>query len=450
MEKTLTQGFPAKLILAFALPLLIGNLFQQIYGVINTLIVGRLLGVEALAAVGCTGGIMFFIIGFIQGMSAGFAIVTAQAYGARDKDGVRLSFCISLILGAIVSVVLTFAATFFAHDILELLETPPAILENAHSYIIVIYRGIPATILFNLLSSNILALGDSRPPLFFLIISCLVNILLDLLFIVVFGWGVAGASTATVLAQLCASALCLVYIAARVPALRLRRTDWVVSAAALWRSARIGLPMGFQASIVAIGAIILQWALNSLGEQSVAAFTVARTIDMVAILPMASFGLAMATYVGQNYGAGDIGRIRQGVRHCCAMSLAFSVCIGLVNVFGGPYLVGLFVGPEQEEVTGLAQTFLTVNASMYWVLGLLFVFRFSLQGLGKSLVPTVAGVVELLMRGGAAVVLTRAYGFIGACVANPLAWIGACLPLSIAYIYTIRKLSALPRPEQRP
>ena len=444
MEKNLTRGFPAKLILGFAFPLLIGNLFQQIYGVINTLIVGRFLGVEALAAVGCTGGILFFIIGFIQAMASGFAIVTAQAYGARQKQGVRNSFCISLTLGAMVSVALTLAATFFAHDILELLDTPAAILEPAHSYIIVIYRGIPATILFNLLSSSILALGDSRPPLLFLMIACIINILLDFLFILGFGWGVSGASTATVLAQLTASALCLVYIMRRVPALRLRRKDWVMSAASLWRSARIGLPMGFQASTVAIGAIILQWALNGLGKNPVAAFTVARTIDMVAILPMASFGLAMATYVGQNYGAGAIDRIRQGVRHCCAISLLFSVMVGLMNIFGGTHLIGFFVGEGQEEVTRLAQTFLTINASMYWVLALLFIFRFSLQGLGKSLVPTLAGFVELAMRGGAAVMLTQSYGFIGACVSNPLAWVGACIPLAAAYMYTIRKLSGAP------
>ena len=204
--------------------------------------------------------------------------------------------------------------------------------------------------------------------------------------------------------------------------------------------------MGFQASIIAIGAIILQWALNTLGADVVAAFTVARTIDMVAVLPMASFGLAMATYVGQNYGAGDIARIRLGVTHCSAISLTFSVCIALVNIFAGRYLIALFMDKDHAAVITLAQTILTFNSCTYWVLALLFIFRFTLQGLGKSLVPTMAGVMELLMRALAAVVLTKSFGFIGACTATPLAWIGACVPLAIAYVHTLRKL---PRHQRR-
>ena len=198
--------------------------------------------------------------------------------------------------------------------------------------------------------------------------------------------------------------------------------------------------MGFQASIIAIGGIILQWALNTLGPDAVAAFTVVRSIDMIAILPMASFGLAMATYVGQNYGAGDIARIRLGVKQCCLLSLLFSVEAAMVNVFAGQHLIGLFIGSDQHHISALGQSFLTINSCMYWTLSLLFIFRFSLQGLGRSLVPTIAGLMELFMRGMAAIVLTAKFGFIGACTANPLAWVGACVPLGIAYVITMRRL----------
>jgi putative MATE family efflux protein len=440
MSAAMTTGTPARLILKFALPLLIGNLFQQFYGMVNTVIVGRFLGVDALAAVGSTGGLMFLAVGFVQGMTAGFSIVTAQHYGAGNRSGVRRSFCASIALGAIFSALLTVFSLLFTRDLLELLRTPPEIIDNAFSYIRIIMNGIAASVLYNLLSNSLLALGDSRPPLFFLAVSCVLNIGLDLLFILVFSMGVRGAGWATLCAQLSSGFLCALYIFRRTPALRPQAEDMRVRAADLLRGARIGLPMGFQASIIAVGAIIMQWALNSLGADAVAAFTVARTIDMVAVLPLASFGLSMATYVGQNYGAGNLPRIRQGVRDCCVMSLSFSIAVALLNIFAGRSIIALFIGRDQEIVAGLAQTLLTVNGCMYWSLSLLFVFRFTLQGLGKSLVPTIAGVSELLMRALAAIVLTRLFGFTGAAMANPLAWIGACVPLSLAYFLTMREL----------
>ncbi|MDR2075798.1 MAG: MATE family efflux transporter [Desulfovibrio sp.] len=439
MVKNLTRGTPARLILGFALPLLIGNLFQQLYLLADTVILGRILGVHALAAVGSTGSIMFFIIGFIQSMTAGFSIVTAQHFGACRRADVRRSFCVTISLSLSLGLILTITGVALARPILELLETPPEIIDAAHSYISVIYTGIGSAVLFNLLSNTLLALGDSRPPLIFLVVSNLFSVLLDFVFILGLSWGVAGAAWATVSAQMTSAVLCVLYIRRRIPALRLRRKDWHLTWTDLRKSMRIGLPMGFQASIIALGAIILQWVLNTLGAISVAAFTVARTIDLVAILPMMSFGLAMATYVGQNYGARDIPRIRLGVLHCCAMSLTFSVCIGLVNIFGGYSIVTFFIGADKHEVASLAQIFLTVSGCAYWILSLLFIFRFTLQGLGQSLVPTVAGILELGMRALAAIFLARHFGFLGACIANPLAWLGACVPLAWAYRRTVRK-----------
>lgn len=441
MTKNLTTGSPAKLILLFTLPLVIGNVFQQLYSMADTLIVGRTLGVDALAAVGCTGSLVFLIIGFAQGLTSGFSIITAQRFGAGDMQGVRQSFIVSALLSTAVTVVLTALAVPFTRPVLEWMRTPPQIIDEAYKYIVVIYWGIVSAMLFNLLSNIIRALGDSRTPLIFLIVASLLNIGLDFLFILQFQMGVAGAAVATVIAQLASGALCLLYIVKRFPMLHLHREDWKIPREMVWQHLRVGLPMGFQSSIIAIGAIVLQFALNNLGATSVAAYTAAQKIDMVAVQPMMSFGITMATFAAQNYGAHNILRIRKGVRQCCAMSVAFSIVVGAVNILAGRWLVGLFVGSDQPQVTALAQTYLVINGAMYFVLALLFIYRYTLQGLGKSFVPTLAGVMELLMRTFAVVALSGWLSFAGACLANPLAWIGACVPLAAAYYAVLRRLS---------
>ena len=261
--------------------------------------------------------------------------------------------------------------------------------------------------------------------------------------------GVAGAAWATVLAQVVSGLLCVGYILNKQPLLRPHAKDWKLGFKDIWKPMRIGLPMGFQMSVIAVGAIILQAALNSLGPLAVAAYTAAQKIDMVAVLPMMSFGLAMATYTGQNYGARNLERIRQGVRQCCFMSVGFSITIAVVNITGGHHLIALFVGGGQERVIEMGQTYLEISGCMYWVLALLFIYRNTLQGLGQSLIPTLAGVMELLMRALAAVVLAVWWGFNGVCLANPLAWLGAALPLGIAYYASMRRLKreGLPPPE---
>ena len=309
MTKTLTSGNPAKLIFLFTIPLLIGNLFQQFYNMADTLIVGRTLGVEALAAVGCTGGLMFFILGFVIGFTAGLAIITAQRFGAGRRRAVRRSFAVCIVLSSVMTVLLTAVSVAFARPVLELLQTPPEILEAAHAYIIVISWGIGAAMLFNLLSNVLRALGDSRTPLYFLVLACVLNIALDLALILRFGMGPAGAAVATVASQLVAGLCCTAYVFKRFPILRLTRADWNMSRRYLWAHIRVALPMGFQASIIAIGAILVQFALNRLGAQSVAAFSAAQKIDMVATLPMMSFGITMATYVAP--GQPDV----RGVQH---------------------------------------------------------------------------------------------------------------------------------------
>ncbi|HIS68749.1 MAG TPA: MATE family efflux transporter [Candidatus Gallacutalibacter stercoravium] len=439
MTKTLTSGNPAKLILLFTLPLLVGNLFQQMYNMADTLIVGRTLGVNALAAVGCTGSISFLIIGFAQGLTAGLSIVTAQNFGAGNHTGVRRSFAASVLISLGVTVVLTAIGVIFARPFLQLLNTPAAIIDDAYSYIVVIYGGIFASVLFNLLSNIIRALGDSRTPLYFLVIACLVNIGLDYFFILVLHSGVAGAAWATVISQLLSGVLCLVYIKYRFPILHLTRDDWKLTGVEIAQHLRVGLPMAFQSSIISIGSIILQTALNGLGATSVAAYTASQKIDTLATMPMMSFGMTMATYAAQNFGAGRIARIRKGIKQCCLMSVSFSIVMGIVNITCGRYLVGLFVGDE-PQVIELSKIFLTINGCCYFILALLFIFRYTLQGLGQSFVPTFAGIMELCMRTLASLVFAQYFGFAGACMANPLAWLGSCVPLCIAYAITMRKM----------
>ncbi|MDR2632567.1 MAG: MATE family efflux transporter [Treponema sp.] len=454
MTKNLTVGNPAILLLSFAAPLFVGNLFQQFYNMADTLIVGRTIGVDALAAVGCTGSINFLILGFVIGFTQGASIISSQRFGAGDACGVRRSFAVSIVLSLGLTLVLMLVSICSARPLLVFLKTPPAILEAAYSYIVVIYWGIAAAILFNLCSSIMRAMGDSRTPLIFLIIACIINVILDFLFVKAFHTGVAGAAYATVIAQVIAGLLCIPVLIKKMPFLRITREDWrSLSAAEVLAHIKVALPMGFQMSIIAIGIVTVQFALNQLGITAVAAYTASQKIDQFATMPMASFGAAMTTYAAQNYGAKKIERIRKGLIQCSLMSCAFSLLMGLLYFFLGADFASLFIGKEPQALA-LAHRYLRINGSFYLFLACLFIFRQTLQGLGNSLIPTVAGIMELLMRTFAAIILSRHFGFLGICFAGPLAYIGACIPLSIALILTIKKLLRknrfLPAPIPRP
>ena len=327
MVKDLTVGSPAKLILMFTLPLIIGNVFQQLYLLSDTLIVGRLLGVSALAAVGSSGCLMFFMIGFVIGFTTGLSICTGQRFGARDEEGMRKSAAACTSLSIIFTAVITGFGVLTVRPALIFLETPPEVLDMACDFLSVIFMGIGATMLFNMASNLIRALGDSSTPLYFLILGCVLNIILEVVFIGVFGWGIKGAGFATVLAQFINGGCCVYYIKKKVPELHFSLTDLKISREDAWQHLKVALPMGFQASIIAIGAIILQVPLNNLGETAVAAYAAAQKIDMIAVMPLMSFGMAMAAYTAQNFGAGRIDRIKTGVNKCILMSGGFSVSL---------------------------------------------------------------------------------------------------------------------------
>lgn len=439
MTKNMTSGNPAKLIFFFALPLIIGNIFQQFYSMADTMIVGRTIGVTALAAVGCTGSLSFFIIGFVNGFTSGLAVITAQRFGAKDMEGVKKSFATGILLTIFLSIGMTILAVLIARPVLELLQTPAEILDDATSYITIIFAGIGATALFNLCSNMLRALGDSKMPLCFLVIACLLNIVLDLVLILFFHMGVAGAGTATVFSQLVSGICCLIYIKYKVPAFWISRKHFELHRREVSAQLRIAFPMAFQMSIIAIGSLIVQSVLNTFGSTAVASYTAAQKIDSIATMPLNSFGSAMSTYTAQNYGAGKQDRIRKGVTQCILMSVSFSIVMGLVNIFFGGNLASLFVGNSEPQVLENARTYLSISGSLYWSLALLFIYRFTLQGLGNSSIPTLSGVLELLMRIFAALVLARLAGFTGICCSCPLAWIVACIPLGIAYHTIMRR-----------
>ena len=439
MTKNMTEGNPAKLILFFAIPLFIGNLFQQLYNMADAFIVGRTLGVTALAAVGCTGSLYFLIIGFTMGIGNGLAIITSRNFGAGDQEGVKKSFAVSIVIALMVSVVMTVLAVTLSKPLLHLLQTPSDILEQAHQYIVVIYAGIPITVLYNLLSGMIRGLGDSRTPLYFLIATCLMNIGLDYLLILTFGLGVAGAALATIISQFFSGILCVLFIVRRFPALHIGRRHFHFTKELILEHVRMGFPMGFQMSIISIGAIILQAFLNQLGSLAVAANTAAMKIDSIAIMPLHSFGATIATYVAQNRGAAKVDRIKKGIFQCSMMCVVFSLAMFIVMLFFSEPMSLFFVGAE-PEVAEMSALFLKINAALYWELALLLMFRNSLQGLGHSMVPTIAGIMELFMRATAAFVFSKLWGFTGICLANPMAWFGALIPLTISFILSMKHL----------
>ncbi len=444
MATSLTTGRPWRVILTFAVPLLIGNVVQQLYQVVDTVVVGRELGVNSLAAVGATGSLLFLLLGFAWGMTSGFAIPTAQAFGAKDAAGVRRSVATGTLLSAAASIVITIGGPLLAEPVLVLMQTPPELLAEATLFTQVSFLGGGATMFFNYLSAIIRAIGDSRTPLVFLTIACALNVVLVILLVGPVGWGVAGAALATVVAQAVSVLLCLEFVRRRMPMLHVRREDWRVTRGDIADHLRLGLPMGFQASIIAIGTLVVQVALNVLGAEAIAAYTAASRVDSLATALLASLGLAVSMYVAQNFGGRRPDRIRSGVVQATWMAIVASLVLGIVLIAFGTHLVRRFVGDGADEVVELAHLMLIINGSTYALLGVLFVLRGALQGLGQAMIPTITGVVELFARVAAAVVLGAVLGFAGVAMSNPLAWVGAVVILIPAYVRAHRALAKMP------
>lgn len=438
--KDMTTGSPMRLILGFATPLLFGFLFQQLYNVVDMIIVGQTLGVGALAGVGATGSINFMIIGFCMGVCNGFAIPVAHKFGAKDYSGMRRMVANSIWISGAFAVVMTVAVTLLCRDILLLMRTPEDIFEYAYLYIWIIFLGIPASYLYNLLSGIIRSMGDSKTPLMFLLLSSVLNIGLDLLCILVFQMGIAGASFATVVSQLVSGILCLLYIRKKYEILRITKEEWKINLSCMWTLCTMGVPMGLQYSITAVGGVILQTAVNGLGSAAVASVTAANKVSIFFCCPFEALGATMATYGGQNVGAKKLDRLGKGVFSGCILGAAYALIAFVFLFFFGDIFTGLFLDEEETEVLFYARRMLLASAAFYVPLALLMIFRFMIQGMGFSMLAVLAGVFEMAARALAGLLLVPRYGFIGACFAAPLAWIFADVFLIPAYIYVRKKL----------
>jgi len=440
MPRNLTTGSPARVIALFTLPLLIGNLFQQGYQFTDAAVVGRLIGVDALASVGASGSLVFLLLGFTFGAASGLAIPVARAFGAGDLAAMRRHVAAGVLVSTGVAITITAVGCVGARPLLTLMQTPAELVEDATTFLTISFAGAAVTMAYNFLSAVIRALGDSRTPLVFLVIACVLNAGLVFAFIGVLRLGVAGAALATVLAQLTSVVLCVALIARRMPQLRLARRDWTLLPDELQESARIGLTMGFQMSVIGIGTVVLQYAINGLGSDAVAATTTAMRVDFLAVAPLASFGIAMTTFVAQNRGARQWARIRTGVLHTSFLTWVVAAGLGAVIIAFGTPIVRLFVGEGEDAVVELAHQYLVINGALYPILASLFLLRNAIQGLGSTGIPTVAGFMELVFRSAAGLFLVGPLGFAGVALAAPLAWVGALVPVALAWFAHRRRL----------
>ena len=441
--KDMTKGSPAKLIFTFALPLMLGNIFQQLYTVVDTAIVGQFVGVEALASVGAADWPNWMVLGIVTGFAQGFCILISQRFGAGDGDGLRRAVSHTYALGLLMGAIITLAAHLLAQPILTMLGTPDGVIGGSLTYLRISYSGILVVMAYNVLSSVLRALGDSRTPLVAMTIASAVNIALDLLFVCVFHWGIAGAAVATLLAQ-CVSALYCYAVIRRIGMLKLHRVDFRVDAPTVRRLLYLGAPMAFQNGIIAVGGFAVQYVLNGFGTIYIAGYTATNKIYGLLELAAISYGFAMASYAGQNLGAGRLDRIKKGMRAAVLMALATSAVISVLMLVFGKSILSMFISGEaavQAEVLRVAYSYLSIMACLLFVLYFLHVYRSALQGMGDTVIPMISGLVELMMRIGVALTLSKVVVEYAVYLAEPAAWTGAAVLLIAGYYVRIHRLT---------
>jgi len=439
MKDNMITGRPARIILAFSLPMIIGNVFQQVYVMTDTWLISRVLGVSALSAVGCTGTITYWINGIVTGFVTGLSVCIAQYVGAKNEEGIKRSFAASIVLSVGAAVIVTVVSLLIVKPMLVALRTPEEVIEDAFRYLSVLFMGLGTSVLFHLSVNVVRALGDSRRALYFMILLNLLNVVLECVCICLLRFNIVGISVATVLAQLLSGLACFWYIKRKVPRLQLRREHFSGVKGEWKRCLKIALPMAFQTPIVGIGLLIMQYAINGLGTEAVAAYTAATRVENFAELLFISFGVTMCTYVAQNYGAGKMDRVKKGVFQCMLISVGTSMVFLFIQVFAGRELLRFFIGNEEVKVLEMARSYLAVLGFANVFLALLYVFRYTLQGLGRTLMPVVSGFVESAFRIFASLVLVGAWAFWGVQVSHPLAWAGACFTVVVAYYWIIYK-----------
>ena len=433
MTQDLTKGKPFVVLLRFSLPVIGGNLFQLFYTLADSVIVGKTLGADALAAVGATSIIIYLVLCFIQGITGGFGICLGQRCGAKNETGMRRSIAVSLLWSVLFTVLLTAVCCLLAHPILNWMQTPDQIYSMAYDYMFVILLGTGATIFYNMISNILRALGDSKTPLYFLIFSSLLNIVLDLVFILTFHMGVAGAAWATVLSQLLSAILCTVWGAKKFTVLHVGKKDFADLKHDALIHLKTGLPMGFQMSVMCIGQLAMQAAVNALGSDAIAGYTAATKVDQLSVLINNAFGVAVASYVAQNYGAGKWERIRSGVKAGLLQTEAVNILLGILIIWGRRFVVPLFIDAPTEEIVRYANGYLLAVAPFYLLLGFLLIIRSSVQSMGNGKAPFAACITELILRIITTLGLAKLLGYTGICLASPVAWLGADLLLGAVY-----------------
>ena len=439
--KDLTVGSPMKLILGFAFPMFLGLLFQQFYSLVDTMIVGKYLGVDPFAGAGSTGSLNFIVIGFCMGLCSGFSVPISQSFGAKDFPLLRKMVTNSVWLCTFFSVVITTLMLLFCRPVLTWMNTPENIFEYAYIYIFIIFAGIPCTILYNMTAAILRALGDSKSPIIFLAISSAINIGLDLLLIIVFRMGVDGAALATVVSQGVSGVISIIYIKKKFDILAMEKGDWKLERHLAGKLTGVGIPMGLQYSITGIGSVILQTAVNGLGSIYVASMTAGSKINIFLACPFDALGQTMAPYAGQNIGARKLDRVGKGLRAACIIGFIVSGLMVIVVKLFGDQLTMLFLDEKDPVIMQNSTQFLIIVSAFYCLLTLVNTVRFTIQGMGFSSLAIIAGVMEMIARGIAGMLLVPAFGYLGACYSSPLAWLLADAFLIPAFFLCKRKVA---------
>ena len=438
----MTEGRPLGLIVAFSLPLMLGNVFQQLYTVVDTMVVGQALGVGALAARGAADWLNWMVLGTIQGFTQGFSIKMSHEFGAGIYDRLRKTVANSILLAILSSVVLLLISQAAARPVLELLQTPDAIIGDSLTYLRIMFAGIPVVMAYNILAAILRALGDGKTPLYAMVVAALINVALDLIFVLVFHWGIAGAAGATVIAQVCSGIFCLVSIL-KLPVLAFSRSDFRMEGRLCLHLMKLGLPMAFQNAIISVGGMIVQFVVNGFGVLFIAGFTATNKLYGILEVAATSYGYAMVTYTGQNLGARKIERISKGMHAAILVAVVTSAVIAAAMLLFGKAILGLFVSGNPEEVAetlNIAYHYLAIMSVFLPVLYILHVTRSCLQGMGNTLLPMLSGIAEFIMRTGTAMLLPLFFGAEGIFYAEILAWLGADVILVASYIVQMRKL----------
>lgn len=449
MQLDMTKGSPFKLIWKFIIPVILGNVFQQFYNMVDTIIVGRCVGIDALAAVGATGTISFLILGFANGLTTGFTVITAQKFGAGDYDGVKVSVVNALMLTGCVALVMTLVSNAGLPWLLHTMNTPDTIYEMSYTYIVTICRGMVFTLLYNIMASLLRAVGNSKAPLVFLVISAFLNIGLDLVLIRNFHLGVMGAALATIIAQGISGTLCVIYTVRSVKVLVPLKEHVHPDRQCIYNQLYVGLPMALQYSITAVGTVMIQSALNKFGATVIASYTAANKACQLATLPYGAFGITMATYAAQNRGINDIDRIRKGTRVATLMSAVYSIVIYGVALLTLAPLMKLFIDTSSitnfDEIFGYGRIYMIMSGTCFIPLGEIFILRNAMQGCGFSLSAMLGGVVELISRGVISTIASHKMSFKGVCLGDPLTWLITAIFFLVAYHFTVSKMGKAKR-----